>query len=403
MARDFDGVDDFLDAGSPSILDNVNTFTWCAWVQSDVATFSGRVASKRSPSTGLGKNFQSDTSFVARGLRLTVSRAGVDADAVSVAEALPLGVWRFVACTYDGTDGPRLFACGAGDNVAELSYNTRTTGDGAEDSDADGSFIIGARNTSGTDPFDGRICDVHIWNVRLSLADLQAVRCGVHVRRDAMLGWWPVWGAQSPEPDWSGNANHATVSGPVAADHPAGFSALYSVARKVIKLAAATGQNYTQTVTDVVSIADNFIRGVGKYLISALTISDPALTAQKITQKVLTDVVAIRDLAFKLTTIKTITDSISVVDSAARGAGKVIVNAISVLDQPISIVKLLYQKILTETLTVTDSMSRSIVKVLTDTLPITMSVVAQKAVLFIATATERVQVLMTSIFKTTRN
>ena len=75
--------------------------------------------------------------------------------------------------------------------------------------------------TAGAGPFGGSInggslADFAIWTDILTLAEYQALSKGVrpyNIRPTKLLIYWPIDGIQSPEPDFSGKANNATVAG----------------------------------------------------------------------------------------------------------------------------------------------------------------------------------------------
>jgi chitodextrinase len=157
QALSFDGANDVVDLGSPSILDNVNTLSYCAWIypkglggQND-----GRIIHKGTNSAR--KQFHIDDS-TAYGLSLTIDRATTQAKALSVANALTPNQWQYVCGTYSETDGPRLFRDGA-----ELSYKSRIVGAGATVDESASNFYIGNRSTADKG-WNGLIDEVKIYN-----------------------------------------------------------------------------------------------------------------------------------------------------------------------------------------------------------------------------------------------
>lgn len=71
--------------------------------------------------------------------------------------------------------------------------------------------------------YDGDIADVALWDVALSLGDLNALSAGVRphrVRPDNLQAYWPLAGQASPEPDYSRNSRNLTISGAVASNNP---------------------------------------------------------------------------------------------------------------------------------------------------------------------------------------
>jgi hypothetical protein len=227
------------------------TFTYTAWIIRDEEANDVRICSKRDyPSSGLGKVFSCNDIVAANSIQLAVNRnSGVnDAISTAVANTINANQWYFVAGSFDGSNAPKIFKAIPGANVAEVSYQSQAAGSGTVDNDSGGSFIIGASNDSGSNPFDGRIADVRIYNIVLNVNELNSVMRGAHVRPDALKGWWPLWGVSSPEPDWSGNGSVGNITGCAAADHPPNYSILFtqSSGRRVERIMALPTQIYTR-------------------------------------------------------------------------------------------------------------------------------------------------------------
>lgn len=70
--------------------------------------------------------------------------------------------------------------------------------------------------------FYGSIAEFGIWNAALSPGEINSLQQGVNcnlIRRDSLVGYWPLYGQASPEPDLSGNVNNGTVTNTTAANH----------------------------------------------------------------------------------------------------------------------------------------------------------------------------------------
>lgn len=220
MARDFDATDDVIDCGPANVLDNLTTFSFCVWVFPDGwgENNQGYILRKHdSPVVNGGKTLRlRNESSPAASVRFVVDRS-TDAVAEATASTMQLGVWQFLMCTYNGTDGPRIYlATPNAVGLNEVGYATRNVGSGSEVNESSGNFAIG-NSTAGDRTFDGRICHVAVFDVILTVGEGRTFMFGRLPR--APLGYWPLWGVGSEEPDLSGNGNNGTVTGATVAGH----------------------------------------------------------------------------------------------------------------------------------------------------------------------------------------
>jgi hypothetical protein len=88
-----------------------------------------------------------------------------------------------------------------------------------------GSLNVGGYQGTGT--FKGWIAEVGIWNDILNPSEIAALKAGVspnRIRRSSLAGYFPLYGAHSPEPDYSGNKDNGTLTGTTTVPHcPCGF------------------------------------------------------------------------------------------------------------------------------------------------------------------------------------
>jgi hypothetical protein len=84
---------------------------------------------------------------------------------------------------------------------------------------------IGRRSTSAPGQYlNGRMAECAVWNAALNDQEAAALAAGVRpidVRPLSLVGYWPIWGLSSPEPDLTPN-NHQMVvnAAPPQANHP---------------------------------------------------------------------------------------------------------------------------------------------------------------------------------------
>jgi hypothetical protein len=214
-ARDFDGVNNVVyESTSGGALDGVDTFTWTFWVNRDTTGDGAKVAAKRGTS-GLGKQFM-DSGSASSTFEMLINRATTNARAVAAASTFTTGTWFFVGITCDASTNIKIYKGTVGGGApAEVSYlggigTNPDPGSGTISSEADGNYCIGARNSSGTDPFNGKIADFRVYNSVLSTSDMQTLMDGSSFGSPL---WWIKLGEGSPETDHGSAGLNATVSG----------------------------------------------------------------------------------------------------------------------------------------------------------------------------------------------
>lgn len=70
--------------------------------------------------------------------------------------------------------------------------------------------------------FNGSLAEIAIWNVVLTDAEIAALATGVRpnrVRGANIVAYWPLFGLNSPDIDYSGNKQNLTVTGTTQANH----------------------------------------------------------------------------------------------------------------------------------------------------------------------------------------
>ena len=125
---------------------------------------------------------------------------------------LPLDTWTNVIMEYDGTnvtDNPIINIDGSSVAITETSTPTSTVRGGA-DSVTIGSFGAGVL------PFDGEMYQAAIWDVDdLTAGEIAAVGKGVNpfvIRNEELRLLWPLYGNQSPEPNYADALDVGTVT-----------------------------------------------------------------------------------------------------------------------------------------------------------------------------------------------
>lgn len=224
MSRDFDGIDDLINVGSPSILDDLHgaDVTIGCWLNprttgegglgtiwdSGSGNNSGFALLARDIGAGAGDDdayqisaFYSTTSMLVKSNNFEVS----------------INAWQHLLFEIEfSLRRGRIFK-----NGLELTYATQTDGSGSVLSDAGENKIIGNRDLADRTT-DGLLAELGVWTVRLSGDEKLALANGIspnQIRRDQLVLYLPLYGAGSPEADLSGNRNNGSLTGTLSGNH----------------------------------------------------------------------------------------------------------------------------------------------------------------------------------------
>lgn len=163
----YDGSNDGVNSGSDSTLDDLQEFTYCAWVH---PTSMGGASEARLFHKGGTSNrkFLGFNVGSTNGLRLLVDRTSTDGEAISVDNALSMNTWSHLCGSFSITEGPRIYV-----NGKEVSYTSRVTGVGTLVSEASENIYIG--NTGNNDrAWNGWIDEAKVYLGVLTLEQIQS-------------------------------------------------------------------------------------------------------------------------------------------------------------------------------------------------------------------------------------
>jgi hypothetical protein len=212
---DFDGVDDLVNCGSGSTLDDISQTTWMGWMYMRSGyLLNGRIVAKESAAgDGTGCIFVGDTS----GPRVMWAKKFSGALGIWHSPVISSNTWYHVAVTYNdasAANDPLIYINGVSQTVTELA-----TPSGTRNTDATYDLTIGASG-NGSQPFDGLIQDVRVYNRILTTAEILAIynsRSHNFPIMSGLKGYWPLNdGADgtiangATARDRSGNGNNGT-------------------------------------------------------------------------------------------------------------------------------------------------------------------------------------------------
>jgi hypothetical protein len=124
---------------------------------------------------------------------------------------ISLNTWYHLAFTYNSTSGLTGYVNGAVDGTAAASGTL-----------AAATSLVMGQGTGGTN-FPGRVADAAVWNTTLTAGEVLSLSQGARpkdVRPGSIIGYWPLDGLVSPEPDMSGGHNSGTLTGTSLAPGP---------------------------------------------------------------------------------------------------------------------------------------------------------------------------------------
>ncbi|PJE64483.1 MAG: hypothetical protein COU90_03515, partial [Candidatus Ryanbacteria bacterium CG10_big_fil_rev_8_21_14_0_10_43_42] len=175
-ALSFDGSNDYIDAGSNAILDDMSVFSFSAWINPGTGAYGpqGTIVQKGHGDIQLTYEGWILAFYPNAPTQLTF-RAVHQTNHLLI-QAPPnvftMNEWQHVVVTWDGSpnaSGVKIFR-----NGVEVSYSTQQNGSGPKVSDVARNFLIGINSYVNT-PFKGSLDDVRIYNRALSSTDIQAL------------------------------------------------------------------------------------------------------------------------------------------------------------------------------------------------------------------------------------
>lgn len=136
-----------------------------------------------------------------------------------------------------------------------------------------------------------------------------------------------------------------------------------------VSYSPASANNYTQTLSDTVTLTDTVLKQAGKALSDTTTITD-AIVKQAI--KVITETITHTDTVIRAMG-RTLTDTVTISDTVLKQDGRTLLETVTHTDALVRTPG----KVLTETVTYTDTIVRQIARTLTETITYTDTVLKQ--------------------------
>jgi hypothetical protein len=157
-ALDFDGSDDYIDAGNNSSLNDLSSFTWTLWMKSPNLTTSKALLSKPD-NAGNNPSFLHLDTASSDELRVRVAQTTSATEYWTNNANLANDTWYFIAVTYQdtGTGRHKIYV-----NGDEKTYGATNDGSGTKSADSNNSFEIGKMKSGNY--WNGLIDNARVYN-----------------------------------------------------------------------------------------------------------------------------------------------------------------------------------------------------------------------------------------------
>lgn len=214
MSRNF-ATDDKIDVGSPAVFDEffLAGGTYALWFKITDVTISGRLVDHRGSGT-VGNRFGPTFFFTT-----TNDKVGFYHDfttsSVSWTElsdnTITQDIWYFYAVTYNSSSSsndPIIYRNGVAVSLIDVSPS------GTQNHNTSSELCFGAAQ-QGSNYLTGNLAHIQLFNRVLSPEEIKQIMRFPGSIVNGRTGYWPLFGSASPEPDYSGNGNHGTVTGAI--------------------------------------------------------------------------------------------------------------------------------------------------------------------------------------------
>jgi hypothetical protein len=214
MARSFNGTSNRIDCTFKTPQNVTSTMSASCWVFLNSTAVRQDIFDVWNADASANKEKWLLT-FISGTLQFFISNDGFTAHGVNSTVAPSVGTWYNIVGTYNGSTAQKIYVTTAGGSTTTASANPGTSG---LFSTTDGPRIgydieQGPVNSNF---LNGSVADCGLWNVELTAQEVAGLATGARpsqIRTANVVGWWPLGGIQSPEPDLSGNAGNGTLTG----------------------------------------------------------------------------------------------------------------------------------------------------------------------------------------------
>lgn len=202
-ALSFDGINDYVDAGSASALNASNIKTLECWVKFNTLSGSQEILSNSVISNGI------ELLIFGNGLSFYVMNGSNTSYINYPTSNLTTGVWYHIAATWDGTrESMRLYVNGISQGVRTDVGNINTSGVA---NPAGSTFKIGQWSANENRFYNGIIDEVRVWNVYKTQAEIKQSMYSVTTNATGLLAYYNL---NEGNGTTAVNSSNSTVAAP---------------------------------------------------------------------------------------------------------------------------------------------------------------------------------------------
>lgn len=194
MARHFNGTSDFIAVDAARLWSPTTAFSFVGWIN------GGTQQNKKFYCEGLSStpngvlNICSQNGSPNNKLRGVIIGSGGATRLLIISSAVVLdSTWHHIAYTQDASLHAALYVDGAADTTGTITTDSFA---------ASNRVSLGVERTStNSNFFSGDMGHAATWSRQLAALEIKAMAAGIPPSKFAANHYWPLWGADSPEPD----------------------------------------------------------------------------------------------------------------------------------------------------------------------------------------------------------
>ena len=326
-ALNFDGVDDYIDAGNNASLNITNAITIEAWIKIP-ASFTGwnGIIKKGKITADRPNNYLLQGEANGRRLQLAYSRIGHNNDWIISTKNLPLNKWTHIVAFFDRPNLKRGFYFNGESAGITAMVNEPLISNNYP-------LLIGVSEPPTLRAVQATIDEVRIYNRALSAAEIKA---SFHSGNDTLLTYGKLISKTFSE--------ILTLLDTIVKKPIKTLSEVFTITdtiQKTIKKVLIEVLAITDTIqkiigkifSEAITITDIIKRNIGKVLSEIFTITD-IIFIKKVIRRILSEAIAIADVIItRITKIKVFLDIITITDTIKKTVKKVLLEIIKIFDK----------------------------------------------------------------------